>query len=270
MGNVELVRWRGLIFITGIVAAIAVPVLLNRSLAAAHTMPPPAPTAVVVELFTSEGCSSCPPADELLAHLRREKLADGLEVIPLGLHVDYWNQLGWTDRFSSAAYSQRQARYAERFHIEGPYTPQMVVDGGTQFVGNDGARAREAILQAGQRPHQATVEISAVAADKLTIVVKAPPGASGEVMLAITEDNLKTSVRAGENGGRELHHTAVVHQLRSLGRLSHGGFERTIGVTFDKAWKLEDVRIVVFVEETGGGAIDGATVLAATSLRGTH
>src|SRR5713226_4713153 len=93
--------------------------------------------AVVVELFTSEGCSSCPPADELLSRLRQQTSAQGVEVIPLGFHVDYWNFQGWRDRFSSADYSKRQEQYAQKLHLEGPYTPQMVVDGGTQFVGND-------------------------------------------------------------------------------------------------------------------------------------
>src|SRR6516165_10622564 len=87
--------------------------------------------AVVVELFTSEGCSSCPPADALLGRLRQETLVEGVEVIPLGLHVDYWNHQGWIDRFSSASYTERQRTYAEKLHIAETYTPQMVVDGAT-------------------------------------------------------------------------------------------------------------------------------------------
>src|SRR6266404_4349780 len=100
------------------------------SIALAKTSEPGAPRkAVVVELFTSEGCSSCPPADELLTHLRQDLAAKNIQVIPLGFHVDYWNSLGWKDRFSSPAYSERQQQYAQKFRLEGPYTPQMVVDG---------------------------------------------------------------------------------------------------------------------------------------------
>src|SRR5215471_7668528 len=138
-----------------LLGAAALPLLLSTQTAA-----PPARKAVVVELFTSEGCSSCPPADVLLGRLRQEKLADGVYVIPLGLHVDYWNSLGWTDRFSSSAYSRRQEKYAELFGISGAYTPQMVVDGASQFTGSDASRAHQAILQAAQRPPLANVEIA--------------------------------------------------------------------------------------------------------------
>jgi hypothetical protein len=266
MWNTKFIWLHGLMIVTVVLALTS----LYSALRGAQTTPLPTRKAVVVELFTSEGCSSCPPADELLGRIRQEKLPDGLEVIPLGLHVDYWNYLGWTDRFASSAYTQRQSNYATRFHIQGPYTPQMVVDGSTEFVGSDVRRARQAIVQAGQQPGKADVEITAAAPDKLAILIKAAPAVSGEVMLVITEDNLKTIVRSGENGGRELRHTAVVHELRSLGRLSNGSFERTIPLALDKSWKRQDVRIAVFVQEGGSGAIDGAAAIAADSLPGAR
>lgn len=252
-----------------VLAAIVVPVLLYRATVVGHAAPPPARTAVVVELFTSEGCSSCPPADALLGRLRQEKLAEGLEVIPLGLHVDYWDFQGWRDRFSSAGYSERQAKYAKRFGIEGPYTPQMVVDGAAEFVGSDASRARQAITQAALRPQGAEVEISPHAEDKLQVHVKASPGVSGEVILVFTEDNLASKVGAGENSGRELHHAAVVRELRSLGRLGNGGFDAQVPLTLKKDWKRENVRIVVFVQEESG-RIDGAAAIAAASLPGAR
>jgi hypothetical protein len=250
-----------------VLAAIMAAVLLHRTTIVGHAAPPAARTAVVVELFTSEGCSSCPPADELLGRLRQEKLADGLEVIPMGLHVDYWNFQGWADRFSSASYSERQENYARRFRIEGPYTPQMVVDGAVEFVGSDSSRARQAITQAAQRPQGADVKISPIAEDKLQVHVKAAPSAStsGEVLLALTEDNLASKVGAGENSGRELHHAAVVRELRSLGRLENGGFDAQVPLRLNKDWKRENVRIVVFVQEESG-RIDGAAAIAAASL----
>src|SRR5215469_7183909 len=168
MCRVKFIWIRILLLLVGVIIALVLPRMHRASAASA----PIARKAVVVELFTSEGCSSCPPADELLGRLRQEKLADGLEVIPLGLHVDYWNFQGWTDRFSSSDYTDRQNKYAARFATEGPYTPQMVVDGDQQFVGNDSSRARQAILKAAGTPESATVEISGPAADKLAVQVK--------------------------------------------------------------------------------------------------
>ena len=238
-------------------AAVLAAVLIPISVAKTGT-PDAARKCVVVELFTSEGCSSCPPADALLGRLREVKLADGVEIAPLGLHVDYWNQQGWIDRFSSDAYTRRQQKYAERFRIEGPYTPQMVVDGQLQFTGNDANRAQQAILQEAQRPQPAQIQISPGEPDSVQIQVKTGTGAAGEVMLAVTEDNLATKVGAGENGGRELHHWAVVRELRSIGRLHDGSFESAVPLKLKKDWKREDLRVVVFVQDPATGRIDGA------------
>jgi hypothetical protein len=241
--------------------ALVLAAIIVSAIYVTGTPPAVARKAVVVELFTSEGCSSCPPADALLGRLRQEKFADGLEVVPLGLHVDYWNFQGWTDRFSSDAYSRRQEKYAERFRIEGPYTPQMVVDGAWQFTGGDAQRARQAILQAAQHPQLAQIEISSPAADKLSIKVKAEAGATGEVMMAVTEDNLTSQVQAGENGGRELHHAAVVRQLRSLGRLRDGRFEAAVPLKIPGDWKRDDLRAVVFVQDPASWSIAGVATL---------
>src|ERR1700756_1734641 len=249
--------------------AVSVALVLPRVRSARAASSPIARKTVVVELFTSEGCSSCPPADELLGRLRQEKVADGLEVIPLGLHVDYWNFQGWTDRFSSADYTDRQNKYATRFATEGPYTPQMVVDGDQQFVGNDSSRAHQAILKAAGTPESATVEISGSAADKISLRVKSPEDAPADILLAITEDNLSNRIRSGENRGRELHHSAVVRKLERLGAVHKGAFAGTVPLRFEKDWKLEDLRIVVWVQEPGNGKIIGAASIPAGSLRGT-
>src|SRR5260370_4750670 len=209
-------------------------VIALLSFAPAQTAKPAARRAVVVELFTSEGCSSCPPADALLGRLRQEKLAEGVEVIPMGLHVDYWNHQGWIDRFSSAAYTDRQIKYAEKLHVPDPYTPQMVVDGSVQFTGNDAPRARQAILQEALRPAVAEVQITPAGEGKFQITVKAGPESTGDVLLAITEDNLVSKVSAGENSNHELHHSAVVREFKSLGHLRNGGFSAPARVKLNK------------------------------------
>lgn len=259
MCKVKFVCMRGMVF----VAAILLPFLLPKAktIKTTNAASAPARNAVIVELFTSEGCSSCPPADDLLGRLRSEQRTDGLQVIPLGFHVDYWNFQGWTDRFSSAAYSQRQFKYAQRFRIESPYTPQFVFDGAAQGEGDDAPRAHVLIERAAQHPASAEVQISLSGDDQAQVSVKAEHNVQGEIMLAYTEDNLASKVGAGENSGRELRHSAVVRELRSLGRL-HGNFEDTIPLKLKKDWKRNDLRVVVFVQEPNNGAIEGAAALA--------
>jgi hypothetical protein len=225
---------------------------------------------VVVELFTSEGCSSCPPADELLGHLRQDLSAKNIQVIPLGFHVDYWDGLGWKDRFSSADFTQRQEQYARALKVDGPYTPEMVVDGALEFVGNDAGQARRTISQQASQLETAQVKIAAVGADQLNIQVKGAAGSATDkalVMLAITEDNLTTQVGSGENGGRTLHHAAVVRELRQVGTLQRGSIETTVPLKLQKDWKRDDLRAVVFVQNGPSGKIEGASSVALTDQR---
>ena len=221
--------------------------------------------AVLVELFTSEGCSSCPPADELLRHLRQELAGQGIEAIPLGFHVDYWNSLGWKDRFSSADFSHRQEHYARSLGVDGPYTPQMIVDGKVEFVGNNGGEARRAITEAAGMPAQVEIAISLESADRASVRMKAPPGSGTvSVVLAVTEDNLATKVGAGENNGRELRHAAVVREFKTLGHFSEEKYKTesplTIAVplAIAKEWKREDLRAVAFVQQGDSGKVLGA------------
>jgi len=173
-------------------------------------------TPVVVELFTSEGCSSCPPADLLLTRLSEKQSIVGVEIIALSEHVDYWNRLGWRDPFSSAELTARQQRYAEVFGTDRVYTPQMVVDGRTEFVGSDAARADRVIADAARQP-KAAVRLS-LAQGRLQIRVAPLPrrGVSADVLLAITENSLESNVSRGENAGRRLRHIAVVRRLIQL------------------------------------------------------
>lgn len=248
-------------FVIGI--ALCCAVLAARAIIAKPTATPEAKRkAVVVELFTSEGCSSCPPADALLLELRQQAQQDGTEIIPLGFHVDYWNDLGWKDRFSSAAYSQRQEQYARKFSLDGPYTPQMVVDGSREFTGSDSSRARAAISQEAAQAQTADVQLSLASPDKLLVRVISSSGNTGDVTLVITEDNLTTNVGAGENNGRVLRHAAVVREFRTLGKLAQSNFQAEIPLAPAKEWKPKDLRYVVFVQEASNGRIEGAASLS--------
>lgn len=259
-------RYPRLLAIPGSIFLLMAVLVLRESQTEAKT-PAAGRKSVVVELFTSEGCSSCPPADALLGQLRQERDGNGAEVIPLGFHVDYWDFQGWRDRFDSGAYSRRQENYVRQFHIEGPYTPQMIVNGEVEFVGSDANRARQAITQAAAQEPMAQVHVSAANG---ALDVKAQSTAPADVMLAITEDNLTTKVGRGENGGRTLHHSAVVRELRRIGKATSTGFSGTVPITVEREWKRDDLRAVVFVQEGSSGKILGAASVPLKSLAGAN
>lgn len=229
---------------------IAVAVLLS-SFAAAQT-------PVVVELFTSEGCSSCPPADALLMKLSQQ---GGTDLVLLGEHVDYWNYIGWTDRFSSSQFSKRQSDYAHALNSS-VYTPQMVVDGSTQFVGGDASETQRAIASEAKQPKPAQVTLHWEGANRLHVAVQSPADENGNVLLAITEDGLSTSVEAGENGGRTLHHAAVVRQLRKLGDVEKGAFNANVDIAPKSDWNPAKLKVAVLVQDPATMKILGAGVSA--------
>lgn len=225
-------------------------------------------TPVIVELFTSEGCSSCPPADVLLLQLEDKQPIAGAEIIALSEHVDYWNRLGWTDPYSSAFFSQRQSEYSRAFGLDDIYTPQMVVDGRTQFVGSNSKRAREAITEAVKTP-KANVTIARSVkpqTNEIAVIIKVEDlpevsaGDSAEVMLVITESNLNSSVLRGENSGRKLAHTAVVRQFKFISKIdpAKNNFSAAQTVALEKGWKQENIKVVAFVQERGSRRILGA------------
>jgi len=243
-------------------AALASTLLAGTGLAA---NPPTNP--IVVELFTSEGCSSCPPADALLSKLRQAGTVDGAEVLILGEHVDYWNRLGWTDRFSSAALTQRQADYARRFELDSSYTPQMVIDGHVELVGNDEQGVHRQLVLASRLPKPAQVKLSWAGKDQLKVDIDGITERDGKVLLAITEDGLFTQVGSGENGGRTLRHSGVVRDLREIGSLHHGQFTATVKAVRQSGWMSENLRAIVFVQKSGHGDVSGAASLAYTSAK---
>ena len=255
---------------------------LNRHPASSVSVSPESETAkaagpnvtpVVVELFTSEGCSSCPPADEVLSKLDKSQPIQGIEIIALAEHVDYWNKLGWIDPYSSAEFSTRQSRYADAFGQESVYTPQMIVDGRDEFVGADWDKAREAITRAARLP-KAKFELLAASSSnetnkdlKLSIHINDIPqittGDSADVLLAITESNLRSEVSRGENAGRYLRHTAVVRSLSVLGNVSAGqqSFEAEYTSSLNVGWQRDNLRAVVLVQERRTRRVLGAAAL---------
>lgn len=219
---------------------------------------------VVVELFTSEGCSSCPPADVVLADLARPGAVDGVEVIALGLHVDYWNRLGWTDPFSSPDFSSRQRNYAKILGRDQIYTPQMIVDGSDEFVGSDRGKARDAITRAAAKPKGTiSLELSPVAKEAKSIdcrisVAGLAANASAQVLLAVTEDGLSTDVPRGENAGANLHHSAVVRSLREVATIKPGDaspFAAKTTIDLNPAWRLDHLKVAVFAQDPQSGKV---------------
>jgi hypothetical protein len=222
---------------------------------------------VIVELFTSEGCSSCPPADALLARLERNQPVPGARVIALEEHVDYWNQLGWVDPFSSALYRVRQNDYARLFEVDNVFTPQMIVGGQAGFIGNDADRAFQEILRAAARQLSA-VELrtarNARNPELLDLLVQVSDrGARGgsDVYMAVTEDNLSTNVLRGENSGKMLRHAPVVRSFGVIGKFEPrktNEVHLTPTLQLPKEWKRDNLRAVVFVQERGSRKITGA------------
>jgi hypothetical protein len=219
---------------------------------------------VVIELFTSEGCSSCPPADRLLARLDRTQPGpiQGAEVIALEMHVDYWNGLGWADPFSQASFTRRQHEYARDGRV---YTPQMIVDGQASFVGSDERAAKEAIAAAARQP---TAPVKLVRrGDRLQVTVPAlPPGSEpADLWLALTERGLSTQVERGENAGSTLSHGPVVRALSRLGQVG-GGFLREVPLPSGPGWERRNLRAVVFLQGQRSRRVLGAAQVTLDGL----
>jgi len=225
-------------------------------------------TPVLVELFTSEGCSSCPPADALLQKLDQQPVA-GEEMIVLSEHVDYWNHIGWKDPYSARFYSDRQGIYAKRLGLSDVYTPQMVVDGTTQFTGSDAALAEKAFAVALTKPKIA-VRLSSVSPGTTNVLLAhLETGALQEafglrevdIYIAVALNRAESQVSGGENSGRRLSHTAVVKSIVKVGRLRKGQtFAQDVQLKLDPGTDTRNLRLIAFVQEPGQGRVIGAAV----------
>lgn len=225
----------------------------------ARTAKPPQP--VLVELFTSEGCSSCPPADRLLMELDRQQPVPGAEIVVLSEHVDYWNSLGWHDPFSSARWSERQNDYARHLKLDSVYTPQMVIDGRSQAVGNDSHSVRDAIQKSLNGP-QLAIAISDVhrTEDHLEISYSADAAPHANLFAVLADTSDRSSVQRGENAGRTLDHVAVARSLTELASLKTAPTDRTVEIAIPRDDIQRHLRLVLFAQDARNGAIIGAVV----------
>ena len=252
-------------------------VIAGIVVASARGAPPPSAEGtpaignrVLVELFTSQGCSSCPPADRLITQLGGE---DTARIVPLAFHVDYWNRGGWSDPFSRREWSERQAGYARRFGLPQVYTPQAVIDGRSQLVGSDADGLRRAIASAAASPAaEISLRIEPTGSDALArgeVVLPEPLRARRlDVMVALYETALVTSVGGGENGGHTLRNDYVVRSLDRAGKIGGRGVEPApfaSKIALKKEWNRAALGVAAFVQDPKTLEIFGA---ASQSLPG--
>ena len=221
------------------------------------------PTPVLVELFTSEGCSSCPPADAVLEKLDTQPFPN-MEIIALSEHVDYWNHDGWTDPYSSHANTERQEGYGRLFNLQSVYTPQLIVDGSKELVANDPKQVEKVFNEAvadGKIP----VRISNVRLEDgvihAHIDVDSPANRTkGEVDFVVALNQAESQVLKGENAGHRLTHVAVVRSFSKVGKLDPGhAFSQDVSVKLENA-RDSDLRVIAFVQKSGMGRVLGAAM----------
>lgn len=207
----------------------------------------------VIELFTSEGCSSCPPADELVARIQKEDA--GKPVYILAFHVDYWNRLGWKDPFSSAGYSKRQNDYAAWLKLKSVYTPQIVVNGRSEFVGSEEGTLRNAINAGLHMMPSAKLTLNAQNAPGHIILQYKAEGAGNNttLLVALVQKNAQTKVQSGENGGRTLAHVQIVRKVQSTPLNVSGSGSATIALP--DGFTTGGYEVIGFIQNTGNGTI---------------
>ncbi len=246
-------------------------VVVQPAAAGNTTTTPPASTMsvpVLVELFTSEGCSSCPPADVILQRLDEFQPIPGAQLIVLSEHVTYWDHDGWRDPNSSPAFTERQSSYESTLGEKEPYTPQFVIDG-AQSVSLEHPQSLEDALTKAKADPKAPLTISGVQidpADPMTLHAHLEIAAnfdkhSADIYVAVALNRVESQVLRGENGGKHLVHVAVVRQLSKVGKLSRGKpLSADIRLRLKSDEQLKDVRIVAFAQESGPGKLVAATI----------
>ncbi len=223
-------------------------------------------SVVIVELFTSEGCSSCPPADALLQQIHLKKTASGQLIIGISEHVTYWNNLGWRDPYSQQPFTDRQEAYSLRLAPEGPYTPQRVLNGRDQFVGSDGVALEQALRADAQRKHADLKIVSSTReADGLDLKFSLIGYASKslEIIAVLTDDADRSNVLRGENSGRLLQYVSVARTLSQIATVN-GDTERSVHLSLPEGFEHGSGpahHLVLFAQEPHQGAIVGAVTM---------
>jgi len=225
-------------------------------------------TPVLIELFTSEGCSSCPPADTLLQKLDQQPIA-GAELIVLSEHVDYWNHIGWKDPYSARLYSERQSAYGKRFGLDSVYTPQMVVDGMSEFVGSNTSLANQAFEKALHRP-KLPVRLSSISVTSHLLTGHLETGSldksygtgDADVYLVLALNRAESRVSAGENAGHNLQHVSVVRRISKIGAVKQGqALSQEVQVKLGPREDSDNLRLIAFVQESQQGRVLGAAAV---------
>ena len=225
-------------------------------------------TPVLIELFTSEGCSSCPPADTLLQKLDQQPIA-GAELIVLSEHVDYWNHIGWKDPYSARFYSERQSAYGRRFGLDSVYTPEMVVDGMSEFVGSNASLANQAFEKALHRP-KLPVRLSSISVTSHLLTGHLETGSldksygtgDADVYLVLALNRAESRVSAGENAGHNLQHVSVVRRISKIGAVKQGQtLSQEVQVKLGPGEDSGNLRLIAFVQESQQGRVLGAAAV---------
>lgn len=221
----------------------------GESPAAKATIADDAP--LVLELFTSQGCSSCPSAESIVNTLAKKGQLDGRKVIPLAFHVDYWDDLGWPDPFASPAWTERQREYADALGDDRVYTPELVVGGKTGMVGSHYMRIQQAVAAA---PRQQRITASGTWS-KSSLVVTATAPANAAVYVALWQDGTSTKIPRGENAGETL---AAEHVVRKLVRVAAPGKTETTTVALDASWRASGA--VTFAQKADRTIVGAALI----------
>lgn len=232
----------------------------------AQTATPDHRQPVLVELFTSEGCADCPPADALLERLDATQFVPGAQAIVLSEHVTYWNHLGWRDPFSFDEMTERQQQYVNRFALDSAYTPQIVVDGAAQVVGNNTAAVTHAVAVAAAAPKPAlAIQDAQWVNGSVHFAVRGDSTRNAALTAVLAENATRSEVARGENAGRTLHHVAVVRVLKEFGaRAADGRPLQLSGASLSPQDATGPVRLVVFLTDRGTGHV---TAVAEQTLR---
>jgi hypothetical protein len=238
-------------------AALMLAVVATPQLFAQGTATTPKPHVVLVELFTSEGCSSCPPADELLRRIDGRQFSPDTLVVGLSEHVTYWDHEGWKDPYGSELATARQQAYGQRFRLDDVYTPQMVVNGEHHFVGSDAHLLEQALASTQASAMQLKITLAKFdgnAVSALADISDVGPAQGAELFAVIAEDEKTERVPAGENRGRTLAHTSVARTLVHIGDV-HGAGSTPLHLNLPLIDAGTHRHLIVWAQEPGLGRV---------------